>query len=166
MDTLHVYGDSRVLIEGMTSNINFCAPYLQRWIYQILLLRQCFNYITFQHIFGEANLIADSLSKHGLLTNSSSLFFSLLESNHIRESGSFPLPWTLVIWTFIYYYLLRSLCWIFCFSWRTFKVLTEHDMGIYGVFFLNFLIGVHDGHGQFQSALFCICLSYENIFPC
>lgn len=90
--TIHVYGDSKSLIEGVSAITDFSPPKLSSQISHINFLKQSFHQITFQHIFRESNSVADSLSKKGLTDDNGYMHFVYLEEETIMQEGSILLP--------------------------------------------------------------------------
>lgn len=92
IDTLFVYEDSQVLIEGLSANTEFTPPHLTAWISQINILWGTSSSISLQHIFREKNWVADSLSKKGITENFGYMHYTLLEADTIGTEGTIPLP--------------------------------------------------------------------------
>lgn len=66
VNTLHIYGDSRNLVDGIKGNTTFDPPLLSRWIERIKHITHTLPGITVQHIYHESTTVVESLSKEGL----------------------------------------------------------------------------------------------------
>ena len=52
---LQIYGDSKMVIEWASGNINITMPHLQHLLNEIQMLRSHFEQICFAHIYRELN---------------------------------------------------------------------------------------------------------------
>ena len=63
---LHIYGDSKSVIDWATRNNNIRAPHLYNLLKAIRALQPAFGAVLFNHIHREHNTEADTLSKQAL----------------------------------------------------------------------------------------------------
>ena len=63
---LHIYGDSKIVIDWETRKKNIIAPHLQNLLKEIRALQPNFDAVNFNHIYREYNMEADTLSKQAL----------------------------------------------------------------------------------------------------
>jgi len=63
---IHIYGDSRMVIDWLKGKINISNIFLEHWCHRIRELIALFGDIQFQHIYRTYNTEADSLSKLAL----------------------------------------------------------------------------------------------------
>jgi ribonuclease HI len=66
LDNIHIFGDSKVIIEWLNGRGNLNAYALLGWMNMIKALNKLFKNINFDHIYKEQNMIADALSKKAL----------------------------------------------------------------------------------------------------
>jgi ribonuclease HI len=66
IDHIHIFGDSKVIIEWLNGRGNLNAYALLGWMNMIKALKKLFKNISFDHIYREQNMIADALSKKAL----------------------------------------------------------------------------------------------------
>ena len=64
--TLHVRGDSKVVIEWAKGNYDIHSVELEHWLRKMKDLIRQFSTLSFQHIFREYNTLADGLSKRAI----------------------------------------------------------------------------------------------------
>lgn len=66
---IHIYGDSKIIIDQVKCGANINNPLLLGWLGRIGLLWNQLNNYTIMHIGREQNKEANELSKRGLLGN-------------------------------------------------------------------------------------------------
>ena len=66
IDTIHIAGDSRIIVEWFAGKMKLEAVHLTQWMDRILELKRQFLEISIQHIYREINHEADLLSKQAL----------------------------------------------------------------------------------------------------
>lgn len=89
---LHIYGDAKTMIDGITSHFTFQLPVLLPWFRRIQYLRGRLLDPPIQHIFHEANTKAYTLSKHGLLLHFRSVHVQHYRGAQLVSSNLHPLP--------------------------------------------------------------------------
>ena len=60
---IHIYGDSKVVIDWANEKSTIRAPHLQHLLAKIQTLKLKFRWISFDHVYREFNMEADDLSK-------------------------------------------------------------------------------------------------------
>ena len=63
---LHIYGDSKTIIDWATGRNNIRASHLQNILKVIRALQPTFEAVLFNHIYREFNIEVDALSKQAL----------------------------------------------------------------------------------------------------
>ena len=63
---IHIYGDSKVVIDWANEKSTIRAPPLQHLLAEIQTLKLNFRRISFGHVYRELNMEADALSKQAL----------------------------------------------------------------------------------------------------
>ena len=63
---IHVYGDSRIIIDGISGKSNLQGQHLKGWIDRTQYILSKFQDFMMNHIYREHNMHADILSKTGL----------------------------------------------------------------------------------------------------
>jgi len=81
-DALLLLGDSKITIDWLKGKANLQVAALNCWKARTLDATLLFRHLTFQHIYREENLVADSLSKKALLLPPCQIFFSYWEDGH------------------------------------------------------------------------------------
>ena len=69
VDSLWVFGDSKILIDHMNNKSNLNPRLVTHWIDRIHVLKENFSFISFCHVYREKNEEVDRLSKIGLEGN-------------------------------------------------------------------------------------------------
>ena len=73
---LHVYGDSKFIINWENSISGLSVLDMEHWCAHIAVVKKSFLSINFQHVYREHNMSVDGLSKEALPLDSSLLSFS------------------------------------------------------------------------------------------
>ena len=88
MDGIHVYGNSRIIIDWEKNSHGINLIYLEAWLNKTKLLSNSFQNIMFSHIYRETNSLADLLSKRALLVVDGFIFFELWSAGSLSSEGS------------------------------------------------------------------------------
>ena len=91
IDTLNIYGDSKIIIEWAKGNYNLQVIHLKSWCRRTTLLINFFNQISFMHISRIFNREADRLSKLAVNCNFGTLYFQEVQEDKISMEGSVTL---------------------------------------------------------------------------
>ena len=67
---VHIYGDSKTVIDWATCKIDIRAPHLQTLLREIRALHLSFEEVHFKYIYTEYNMEVNSLSKQALAIQS------------------------------------------------------------------------------------------------
>ena len=67
---VHIYGDSKTVIDWATCKIDIKAPHLQTLLREIRALHLIFEEVHFKYIYMEYNMEVDALSKQALAIQS------------------------------------------------------------------------------------------------
>ena len=67
---VHIYGDSKIVIDWATGKNDIRAPHLQNLLMAIRALQTSFKEVHFKHIYREYNMEVDTLSKQALAIRS------------------------------------------------------------------------------------------------
>ena len=78
IDTLHILGDSHVVIEWLNGHSYFNLPFLFNQIRRIARLKSMFKHTICVHVYMELNFVADTLPTRGLTDLLGSIVFSFL----------------------------------------------------------------------------------------
>jgi len=91
IDSIHIFGDSRVVIEWINRKATFAPPYLQKRMHRILVLMNAFLRISFNHIYREHNYSADLLSKKGIRVQPGSIHYEAFRMDTRCQVGKLPM---------------------------------------------------------------------------
>jgi hypothetical protein len=72
---MQLMGDSKVVIDWMQRKGNLLATKIEGWKRRVRTLEKNFQNLILQHIYREANVEADSLSKKSILSPKGSLIY-------------------------------------------------------------------------------------------
>lgn len=89
--SLVIRGDSKFIIDSASKNVTIHYIYLQQWGNGVREAKNDFDSISYQHIFRELNVEADSLSKKALKLQPERLF--LEEFKEARSISSFSIQY-------------------------------------------------------------------------
>jgi len=92
LETIHVYGDSKTIIDGIQDYSSYDPPKLQGWMEHIKTLIRSFKLFHIHHFYKEANINADTLSKVGLNDDDIVIRFCYFLDGAICEKGFIDLP--------------------------------------------------------------------------
>jgi ribonuclease HI len=81
-DNLLLLGDSKLIIDWLKGVADFQVAALNSWKERTKDATLLFRNLTFQHIFREANIEADTLSKNALRLTPNQIFFTFWVDGH------------------------------------------------------------------------------------
>ena len=89
---IHVYGDSKYVVDGICGRISASINDGSRWLDRISYLHGKFRGFSIQHIYKELNTCADALSKRGLRVPYSSIQISHYRLDSLLDYQEYPIP--------------------------------------------------------------------------
>ena len=92
LPSIHIYGDSKYTIDGISGRCRMQCSNRVGWIQWIKYLLGKFQAYTIQHIHMEKNMCADLLSKRGLESTYGAIQIMHYRASTLLDSQSFPLP--------------------------------------------------------------------------
>jgi len=84
-DEIQVLGDSQAIIDWINGKAQIMNTALTHWHQRTVYLKEAFAHITIQHFYREHNMLADSLSKEGLILEEGILWYKDVNSTDIEE---------------------------------------------------------------------------------
>lgn len=88
---IDIYGDSQVVIGGISGRTTLRSPHLCGWVERIIHLLSQFQRTATHHIYRELNSRAEKLSKLGLAHEFGFISVTYISENRAETSYSFPL---------------------------------------------------------------------------
>ena len=91
---LHIYGDSKIIIDHVLGKISINNHFLIGWMKKIEIFWQAQNGFSIQHVDRSQNEQADRLSKKGLSQEPGKWYMDILLENITYNMEEFLLPGT------------------------------------------------------------------------
>lgn len=92
LDITKIYGDSKVIIDGMLGHTSFGPPLQVGWTNKVRHLLASLTSFSISHILRENKKDAYRLSKDGLLDQFRIIHYTLSVDRHIRKVGEIHIP--------------------------------------------------------------------------
>lgn len=92
ISSVHIYGDSKVVIDYVRGKAIICKSSLQGWLQQITTIWSSLQHSSIQHISKDFNTEADGLSKKGIMEKLDGLHIEIKMYETWLEAGILPLP--------------------------------------------------------------------------
>jgi len=89
---IHIYGDSKIIIDQIMGRANINNPLLLGWLGRIGLLWNQLNNSTIMHIGREQNKEVDEILKRGLLGNFGNMHMEIILNQNVLDVRDFPFP--------------------------------------------------------------------------